>query len=123
MVDTEGGCGEKRTRTMEPKTEDREPRTESREPRRRNEEAFKRDCVVLLEKSGKSLKAFAAEMGVSLWNLRDWRRLYRTPAPPRSAEAAEGSCCCAKSRACGRRGTLKKALGIFAEPRPNVTCV
>ena len=49
---------EKKSRTMEPKIE-------NREPRRRNEEAFKRDCVALLEKSCKSLKALAAEMGVS----------------------------------------------------------
>ena len=68
-----------------------ETKTENREPRKRHEPAFKRDCVALLEKSGKSLKAFAAEMGVSHWNLRDWRRLYRTPAPPRSAGAAEAA--------------------------------
>ena len=81
-MDTQGGCWEKRTRTMETKIE-------NREPRKRHELAFKRDCVALHEKSGKSLKAFAAEMGVSHWNLRDRRRLYRTPTQPRSAEATE----------------------------------
>jgi len=31
-----------------------EAKTETREPRKRYEEAFKRDCVGLLEKSGKA---------------------------------------------------------------------
>ena len=117
MVDTEGGCGEKRTRTMETKIE-------NREPRKRHELAFKRDCMALLEKSGKSLKAFAAEMGVSHWNLRDWRRLYRTPAPPRSAEATEAELLRLRREVeslRAQRDVLKKALGILAEPQPNAT--
>ena len=66
-----------------------EAKTDTREPRKRYDEAFKRDCVALREKSGKGLKAFAAEMGINHWNLRDWRRLYRTPESPRSPEQAE----------------------------------
>ena len=77
-----GRRGEENTDIMEPKTE-------TRAPRRRYEETFKGDCAALLEKGGKSLKAFAGEMGISHWNLRDWRRLYRTPVPPRSPEAVE----------------------------------
>ena len=77
-----GRRGQGNTKTMEAKTD-------TREPRKRYDEGFKRDCVALLEKSGKGLKAFAAEMGINHWNLRDWRRLYRTPEPPRSPEQAE----------------------------------
>jgi transposase-like protein len=54
-----------------------EPKTETRTLRERHEEAFKRDCVALLEKRGKRLRALAEEMGISHWNLRDWRRHRR----------------------------------------------
>jgi putative transposase len=75
-----------------------EAKAETREPRKRYEEAFKRDCVALLATSGKGLRAFAAEMGLNHWNLRDWRRLYRTPAPGKREPA-------------GVEGRLKKSLG------------
>ena len=42
-----------------------EAKTETREPRQRHEEAFKRDCVALLEKSSKGLKAFATERRIN----------------------------------------------------------
>jgi transposase-like protein len=48
--------------------------TKMGEARKRYAEASKRECVALWEKSGKGLKAVAVEMGISHWNLRDWRR-------------------------------------------------
>jgi transposase len=101
-----------------------EAKTETREPRKRYEEAFKRDCVALLEKSGKGLKAFAAEMGITHWNLRDWRRLYRTPVPARSPEQAEAELLRLRREnesLRAQRDVLKEALGILAEPPSNVT--
>ena len=94
------------------------------EPRKKYDEAFKRDCIELLEKSGKSLKAFAAEMGINHWNLRDWKRLYRTPAAPRSAEQVEAELLRLRRENQSlktQRDVLKKALGILAEAPPSAT--
>ena len=86
-----------------------ETKTENREPRKRHELAFKRDCVALLEKSGKSLKAFAAEMGLATFTTGTCgtgggftARRPRHEAPRRPRRSCGG--CGAKSRACGRRG-------------------
>ena len=92
--------------------------------RKKYDEAFKRDCVMLLEKSGKDLKAFAVEMGVSHWNLRDWKRLYSTPPEPRSNEEMEAELLRLRRENEGlktQRDILKKALGILIEPRSNAT--
>ena len=101
-----------------------ETRTEPPKGRKQYEEAFKRDCVALLEKSGKTVKAFAAEMGLNHWNLRDWKRLYRTPAPARSPEQVETELLRLRREnesLKAQRDVLKKALGILAEPLPNAT--
>ena len=101
-----------------------ETNTEIREPRKRYDETFRRDCVALLEKSGKTLKAFAAEMGINHWNLRDWKRLYRAPEPPRSAEQTATELLRLRREnesLKAQRDVLKKALGILAEPQSNAT--
>ena len=98
--------------------------TEPTAKRRHFDEAFKRDAVALLLQGDKPLKALARELGVSHWNLRDWKRLYGPPAPVRSAEILQ-----AELRALRRenehlraqRDILKKTLGILAEPSPNAT--
>ena len=92
--------------------------------RRRFDEAFKRDAVRLLLQGDKPLKALAQDLGVSHWNLRDWKRLYGPPDPVRSAQALE-----AELRLLRRendhlrtqRDILKKTLGILAEPLPNAS--
>ena len=89
--------------------------------RRRFDEAFKRDAVALALKGDKPLKQLARELGVSHWNLRDWKRMYGPPEPVRSAEELQ-----AELRALRReneqlrtqRDILKKTLGILAEPLP-----
>jgi len=96
-----------------------QPRT-----RRTFDEAFKRDAVALLLSGGRSAKQVAQDLGVSTWNLRDWRRLYGPTAPVRTQEQLE-----AELRALRRenqslrtqRDILKKTLGILADPEPNAT--
>ena len=51
--------------------------------RRRYDEQFKRDAVALLE-GGRGATQLARELGISQWNLRDWKE--RNGAGP--AEAA-----------------------------------
>jgi transposase-like protein len=83
------------------------------------DEAFKRDAVALLLKGDKKVKQVAQELGVSQWNLRDWRKEYGPAAPVRSLEEME-----AELRALrreneslrGRCDILKKTLGILVEP-------
>ena len=93
-------------------------------PRRTFDEAFKRDAVALLLKGDKRAKQLAQELGVSIWNLRDWREQYGPSAPAQTTEQLE-----AELRRLRRendslrtqRDILKKTLGILAEPAPNAT--
>lgn len=95
-----------------------------RQPRRTFDEGFKRDAVALLLKGDKGVKQLAQELGVSQWNLRDWRVLYGPSAPAKTTEELE-----AELRALRReneslrtqRDILKKTLGILVEPPPNAT--
>jgi predicted AAA+ superfamily ATPase len=48
-------------------------------PRRSYDEQFKRDAVALLE-GGRKAAQLARDLGVSPWNLRDWKKLYGTEA-------------------------------------------
>jgi len=90
--------------------------------RRIFDEAFKRDAVALVLKGEKTLPVIAEELGVSHWNLRDWKRRFGPAAPERSSAALE-----LEIRALRRenehlrtqRDILKKTLGILAEPGPN----
>lgn len=92
--------------------------------RRIFDESFKRDAVALLLKGDKPVKQLAGELGVSQWNLRDWRRRYGPVMPAKSVEQLE-----AELRTLRReneslrtqRDILKKTLGILVEPSPNGT--
>ena len=47
--------------------------------KRTYDEQFKRDAVALLE-GGRKAAQLARDLGVSTWNLRDWKKLYGTGA-------------------------------------------
>jgi transposase len=95
---------------------------ETNKPRRRFDETFKREAVGLLLQGGKSAKELARDLGVSSWNLRDWKERYgppSVPTVPRSPAALE-----AENRQLRReietlrlqRDILKKTLGILSPP-------
>jgi transposase len=97
---------------------------ETKTKRRNFNEAFKRDAVKLLLQSDKPLKQLAQDLGVSHWNLRDWKRCYGPPAPVRSAEALQNELCALRrenEHLRAQRDILKKTLGILAEPPPNAS--
>lgn len=52
-----------------------EQKTKTKATRRHYDEQFKRDAVALLE-AGRGATQLARELGVSQWNLRDWKELY-----------------------------------------------
>lgn len=98
--------------------------SESTSKRRNFDEAFKRDAVALLCKGDKPIKQLAQELGVSHWNLRDWKKRYGPPAPRRSSEALEAEVRALRrenERLRAQRDILKKTLGILAEPGPNAS--
>ncbi len=63
--------------------------------RRRYDEEFKREVVALILQGERSINVLARELGISHWNLRDWKARYGTGAaaagrPARSAVQARG---------------------------------
>jgi len=60
--------------------------TEPTSKRRNFDDAFKRDAVALLCQGDKPIKQLVKELGVSHWNLRDWKKRYGPPALIRSSE-------------------------------------
>jgi transposase len=96
------------------------------------DEQFKRDAVALLE-GGRKASQLARELGISHWNLRDWKRLYGSGGtaesqPARSVRLANaggpGAVATAVEIASLRReldairsqnDILKKALAIVAQ--------
>jgi transposase len=98
--------------------------TKATSKRRTFDEAFKRDAVALLSKGEKPLKQLAQELGVTHWNLRDWKKRYGAPAPARSSEVLEAELRAQRreiERLRAQCDILKKTLGILAEPNPNVS--
>ena len=102
----------------------------TRREKKRYSEEFRRNAVALTESSEEPLVKIAAQLGVSHWNLRDWRKVYGKAATGRKAGKAVGSGDAASELARLRReneslkarcDVLKKALGILAEPSGNVT--
>ena len=93
------------------------------------DEAFRREAVALLQSSDKPLVQIAAELGVSQWNLRDWRKQYGDSSasgkPGKTAAAAAQSELERLRRENQnlktQRDILKKALGILAEPSGNAS--
>jgi transposase-like protein len=93
---------------------------------KRYDESFKRSAVEHWLSSGKKAKQVAAELGVSSWNLRDWRKRFGPPAPQPSASGADlqDQIRAPKAellRTQQQRDILKKTLGIFADPQSNTS--
>lgn len=84
--------------------------------RRQYEEGFKRRAVALLETSGRSLNRIAAELGVSHWNLRDWKELYGRRSTPAQLAGELERLRAENAELRGEREALKKALGILSTP-------
>lgn len=93
-------------------------------------EEFRRNAVALMESSEEPLVKIAAQLGVSHWNLRDWRKVYGKTGTGRKAGKAAGSEDTTSELARLRReneslkarcDVLKKALGILAETSGNAT--
>ena len=93
------------------------------------DEAFRRDAVALLQSSDEPLVQIAAELGVSQWNLRDWRKQYgdsNGSRKPSKTAAVAVQWELARLRRenqnlKAQRDILKKALGILAEPSGNAS--
>jgi transposase len=98
--------------------------TKGKTSKRRHDEAFKRAAVELLVASGKPIKQIAVELGVSIWNLRDWKQRFLPAAagPARSLEQVEAENRVLREelqRVKNQRDILKKTLGIISAPPDN----
>jgi transposase-like protein len=92
--------------------------------KRRHDEAFKRSAVELLVSSGKPARQIAAELGVSSWNLRDWKKRYHPVAAGAARTVAElerenRTLREELQRVKNQRDILKKTLGILSAPPDN----
>ena len=112
--------------------------TQVKAQRRQYDEQFKRDAVALLE-GGRGATQLARELGVSIWNLRDWKDLYgaASAAVSPQARSAAGTNAGAGSTVelavqladmrreldavIRQRDILKKALAIVAQDPPSAT--
>src|SRR5471030_1371172 len=100
----------------------------SKREKRVYDEAFRREAVALLQSSDEPLAQIATELGVSQWNLRDWRKQYGDSSGSRKlgkTSAAVQSELARLRREIQslktQRDILKKALGILAEPPGNAS--
>lgn len=107
---------------------------DSTQKRRQYDEQFKRDAVALLE-SGRGATQLARELGISQWNLRDWKLLFgsggakasgvpvKAPTPGGVVElTAEVADLRRELELAHRqRDILKKALAIVVQESPNAT--
>ena len=89
--------------------------------RRKYDEAFKKQAVALVETSGRSLNQVAAELGVSHWNLRDWREIYGRRSTPAQLQEQLERLRAENAELRGQRDALKKALGILSTPSGNAS--
>jgi transposase len=96
---------------------------EPRHPYRRYDEAYKRNAVELTMSSGRTVRAVAAELGIPVDRLYEWRRLYlpRVGAPvpgPQTPEQKDAEIRRLRAevvRMQEREIILKKSLGILSE--------
>ena len=93
----------------------------SKKSRRKYDEAFKRGAVALVETSGRPLSQIAVELGVSHWNLRDWREIYGQRSTPAQLTEQLERMRQELTEVREQRDALKKALGILSTPSGNAT--
>jgi transposase len=98
--------------------------TTGKTSKRRHDEAFKKAAVELLVSSGKPPRQIAVELGVSSWNLRDWKKRYlpEPAGPARSLKEVEAENRTLREelqRVKNQRDILKKTLGIISAPPDN----
>lgn len=95
---------------------------------RRFDKEFKLAALELWRTSGKTRKEVAEELGISEWNLRDWKEDVEgksMPAPvlrPRTAAELEADNLRLRQEnqsLRNQRDILKKSLGILSEPLVN----
>lgn len=92
---------------------------------RKFDKEFKTAAVDMWRTSGKTRKEVAAELGVSEWNLRDWKKALnggKTASPvvrPRTLNDVEAENVRLRQENLSlrnQRDILKKSLGILSEP-------
>jgi transposase len=89
--------------------------------KRQFDEAFRRQAVALVETSGRPLREIATELGVSVWNLRDWKEIYGQRSTPAQLEEQLQRLRVENAELRDQRDALKKALGIVAKPSRNAS--
>jgi transposase len=102
---------------------------------RRFDQEFKRDAVTMLESGVRSIHQLSQELGVSVWSLARWRKLYGKDSTaggppggggPPAVDAASLVLENARLRreletVSRQRDILKKALGILGQEPSNGT--
>ncbi|MGA8656259.1 MAG: transposase [Chthoniobacterales bacterium] len=102
---------------------------------RRFDEEFKRDAVSMLESRVRPAERLAGELGVSVWSLKRWAKLYgkdsAADGPPGGGgpAAADAAVLVVENARLRReletvsrqRDILKKALGILGQEPPHFT--
>jgi len=101
--------------------EERHMSTERKKERKRYDLEFKKQAVQLVLTSGRPLAEIARELGVSDWNLRDWRLRFQSQlgAQPDSVEALRLRVAQLERdnlQLREQRDILKKTLGIVSTP-------
>ena len=92
-------------------------------PRRKFDETYKRHAVELTLHGDRTVKAVAKDLGIPVWQLYDWRKLYAPrpggggPAPQTLEEAVKENERLRSEliRMREREEALKKSLGILSE--------
>jgi transposase len=90
--------------------------------KRQFDEGFRRQAVALVESNrGRPLREIAAELGVSVWNLRDWIEVYGRRSTPAQLEDEVARLRRELAEVRDQRDALKKVLGIVAQPSRNAS--
>jgi transposase len=96
---------------------------------RRFDEEFRRDAVRMLESRLRTAEQLAGELGVSVWSLKRWAKLYAQDSAAGGPPVADAATLLLENARLRReletvsrqRDILKKALGILGQEPPNAT--
>jgi transposase len=95
--------------------------TEDNKFGRRFDEAFKRDAVRMLESGVRSLQQLSEELGVSVWSLGRWRKLYGRQNAAATLVLENARLRRELETVSRQRDILKKALAILGQEPSNAT--